>query len=155
MFQFHFSFSFSPWRRFALQPKISGKFVECIFLFYYLVYLVIALPSGSICLFIFYLSNSPRSQKVNLIQFASRSLRSESFYSTFLSLDAGQSSVEAVELNFFPLGVGVSTLALLHTSLCMLLVSSSVVEVRWSIMREKGQGIGKRYNEDSLYRDSF
>ena len=22
-------------------------------------------------------------------------------------------------------------------------------------MREKGQGIGKRYNEDSFYRDSF
>ena len=91
-----------------------------------------------------------------MTQFASRSYkRGELLYSTFLPLDAGQNSVEAVELNFFPLGVGVSTLALLHTSLCMLLVSSRVVEVRWSIMREKGQGIGKRYNEDLLYRDSF
>ena len=91
-----------------------------------------------------------------MTKFASRSYkRGELLYSTFLPLDAGQNSVEAVELNFFPLGVGVSTLALLHTSLCMLLVSSRVVEVRWSIMREKGQGIGKRYNEDLLYRDSF
>lgn len=91
-----------------------------------------------------------------MTQFASRSYkRDELLYSTFLPLDAGQNSVEAVEHNFFPLGVGVSTLASLHTSLCMLLVSSRVVEVRWSIMREKGQGIGKRYNEDLLYRDSF
>ena len=70
-----FFFFFQPLKKVCLTTQNIGKtdLLKCIFLFYYLVYLVIALLSGSICLFIFYLSNSPRSQKVNLIQFASRS----------------------------------------------------------------------------------
>ena len=31
MFQFHLYFSFSPWGGFALQPEVSGKFVEMYF----------------------------------------------------------------------------------------------------------------------------
>ena len=46
MFQFHFSFSSTSEEGLTYNPKYRENLLKCIFLFYYLVYLVIALPSG-------------------------------------------------------------------------------------------------------------